>query len=141
MRRILVIALALLAAGARAADAVAPASCTITNVRGEALEYVSDETYYEDTTLRLTNCVIYAGTSTNSAVQGLDGVTVQVSVGNTTTNIDYTATVQSAEAGSWWCDIVVPSFTPSPYLQIKVTDASTNSYIYPWKMIRTKDSL
>jgi len=122
-------------------DAVEPASCTFSNVRGESVGYVSTETYYDDATLRLTNCIAYSGTTTNSAVQGLSNVTVTVSCGTATTNVDYNATVMVASNGTWSCDIVVPSFTETPYVQVKLTDANTNSYIYPWKQIRTKSGM
>jgi len=124
-----------------AADDVSPASVTITNLREEAVGNVSEETYYEGTTLRLTNCVAFSGTTTNSAVQGLDTVTVSVDVGTSTTNRSFSGTVQAAASGTWWCDIVVPDFVSAPYLQVKLEDASGSIYIYPWKQLKTKDSL
>jgi len=138
---ILTLAAVLLAGFVQAGDAVTPASCTITNARGDGVEYISGTTYYDDTTLRLTNCVLYAGSSTNSDLQGLSNVTVAVSVGNTTTNADYSGTIQVATSGTWFCDIVVPSFVSVPYLQVKIEDEHTNSYIYPWKKMLTQGSL
>jgi len=122
------------------ADPVTPATATINSIRGEAVANISG-TFYQDATLRFTNCVIYSGTSTNSAVQNLHGVTVTVSAGNASTNVDYTATVLSTNAGTWSCDITVPSFITAPYIQVKVTDANTNSYIYPWKALATKTGM
>ena len=138
---ILTLAAVLLAGLVQAGDAVTPASCTITNTRGDGVLYISGVTYYDDATLRLTNCVLYSGTSTNSDLQGLSNVTVEVSVGSTTTNIDYSATIQDATSGTWYCDIVVPSFVSVPFLQVKIEDENTNSYIYPWKKMLTQDSL
>lgn len=127
---------------ARAVDAVVPATCAVTNLREEAVGVVAQQTYFRSATLRLTNCVAYAGSTTNDA-QGLDGVTVEIRLSNGTTLTNstvYTGTVVSAASGTWWKDITVPDYSDC-YLQVKLTDASTNSYIYPWKIVRTKDPL
>jgi len=127
---------------AKAQDLVEPASCTFTNFRGEAETYVSGTYFFSGSTLRFTNCVVYAGTDTNSAVQGLSGVTCQVKIGTSTSNIAYTATVTSTNLGKWACDVLIPTnMTSTLYMQLKLTDAYTNSYIYPWKMINVKSSL
>lgn len=126
---------------ALAGDVVEPASGTVTSLRSEAQGYLSSSYYFMGSTLRLTNCVIYAGTTTNSAVQGLDGVAIELKVGTAATNVTYAGTAIVASNGTWWCDITVPDFVTVPYLQIKVTDENTNSYIYPWKIIRTQTSL
>lgn len=123
-----------------AADAVSPASCSITNFRGEAEGYVSEYYYFEGTTLLLTNCHMYASTGTNT-VQGLSGVTITVDVGTTTTNLSYTGHAISTNLGTWWVSFPVPAGLPTVYVQTKVTDANTNTYIYPWKMMRTKAAL
>lgn len=145
MRRVITMLAGLVigvAAGiAFAGDAVAPASCTVTNLRGEAQGYISSTYYFSDSTLRLTNCVLYSGTSTNSAVQGLDAVSIELKVGTASTNITYAGEAIVASNGTWWCDITVPTFVSVPYLQIKITDENTNSFIYPWKIIRTQTSL
>lgn len=126
----------------QAADAVAPANCTFTNFRGEAEGYVSGTYFFTGSTLRFTNCITYAGADTNSAVQGLSGVTVQVKIGTTTTNTAYTATVTSAALGQWMCDVQIPTnVTSTLYMQLKLTDSSTNSYIYPWKFVNVKTAL
>lgn len=140
-KRCLASALAALAMTAVAGDAVEPANVTFTNFRAEAEAYVGSETYFELSTLRMTNCVCYSGTDTNSAIQGLDGVTVTIDVGTTTTNVAYSGTVQVASNGTWYCDVTVPDVDGTPYVQVKITDASTNTYIYPWKILRTKASL
>ena len=120
------------------ADSVSPASCTTTNFRNEAQAYVSGNSYWEGTTLLLTNCVLYSGGDTSSPVQGLAGVAIQARVGLITTNTPYTGNVQVASNGTWWVSLNVPTNTGgSLFLQVKLTDAATNSYIYPWKMIRT----
>ena len=126
---------------AMAVDEVVPASCAVTSLRGEAVAYISSTEFYQDSTLRLTNCVVYAGATTNSAVQGLDGVTITVSVGTSSTNVAYTGAAIVAADGTWWADVVVPSFVTASYLQVKLTDGSTNTYIYPWKGIRTKPAM
>jgi uncharacterized protein (TIGR03437 family) len=138
-----VLTVALLANIVFGADDVAPATLSITNVRDEAQAYVPNGStyYFEGTTLRLTNCTMYAGTSTNSSAQGLDSVTIDIDVGTTSTNVNYSGTAQVASNGTYYCDITVPENLATAYIQVKITDASTNVYIYPWKMIRTKDPL
>jgi hypothetical protein len=107
---------------------------------GEAVLPLGTESYYRSSTLRLTNCVAYAGTDT-STTQGLDGVTVEVRIGREgTNNVAYTGTVVEASSGSWWADVTVPD-SDSVYLQLKLTDTNSASYIYPWKIIRTKEAL
>jgi hypothetical protein len=120
------------------ADAVEPANATATFVRGESGGDISAGTVYRGTTLNLTNMVCCTTNSTTA--QGLEGVTVQVSVGNISTNIDYTATVQSAAAGTWHCSIAVPDLSQFS-VQCKITDASTNSYIYAPKSMTAEISM
>ena len=123
-----------------AADDVVPASCTTTNYREEAVANIDSVTYYQGSTIRFTNCVLYASTGTNT-VQGLDGVTVTISVGTTSSNIDYNATIQDAAAGKWAADVTVPDWATIPAMQVKIEDGNTNTYIYPWKTIKTKAAL
>ncbi len=97
--------------------------------------------YYKGSTLLLTNCYAIAAGGTT---QGLDGVTIDISVGNTATNTDYTGRVYtvSTSTNRWWQTITIPSnVSGTMYLQVKLTDAYTNSYIYPWKMITFKDAM
>ena len=130
--------LAGMAAVVRAADdVVASPSVTFTNIRDEAVVYVSDETYYQSTTLVFTNCQVYSDTA-GAVIQGLSNVTVDVSIGTVATNVDYVGSVTSITGGTWSASITVPSFVGAPQVQVKLTDSLTNSYIYPWKVIRTK---
>lgn len=134
----LVLVLSLVAfQGLFATDPVQPSSCTTTNFRGEAQAYAAPGYYYEGTSLLFTNCVLYSGADTNSGVQGLDGVTIELRVGSALTNRLYSGTVQEAAAGKWWANVTVPSNMSPAFVQVKVIDANTNSYIYPWKMINT----
>lgn len=123
-----------------AGSPVEPATVTVTNTRGDSANAAVPGIYYKEATLRFTNCVMFAGSSTNSARQGLDGVTITVSMGTAQTNIDYSATATDTN-GVWFCDVTVPSFVTPPYVQVKVTDANTNTYIYPWKSLSTIDSM
>jgi hypothetical protein len=123
-----------------AADAVEPCSVTVTNFRDQAVDNLSAETYYDGTTLLFTNCVMYAGTTTNSAKQGLDGVTLAMTIGNSTTNVTYTITTGTT-GGVWSCSTTVPTFSGYTYVQFKITDASTNVYIYPWRILNRKTPL
>lgn len=132
--------LALVAPPVRASDAVTPASVTITNFRDEAIGNVSAVEYYNGSSLLFTNCVLFAGTDTNSARQGLSDVTVQIKIGNTTTADTFSATSTSTN-GVWSCPVTVPSFAGYTYMQIKVTDLNTNTYIYPWMILNRKTPL
>jgi hypothetical protein len=123
-----------------ATDAVIPATVTITNLRAQAVETITGVgSLYQGSTLLFTNCLIYSGGTTGSAVQGLDGVTVEVSVGTASTNVDYTATVQSAAGGTWYRAVTVPTSDFS--MSLRITDANTNRYIYPLKQFITQPSM
>jgi hypothetical protein len=124
-----------------AADEVVPASLTITNLRDEATDFATPVEFFKGTSLRLTNCVAFAGTTTNSARQGLTDVTIEVKVGNTTTSATYSGTAQVATNGTWFCDVTVPTNSGACSLQVKITSATTNSYIYPWKHLNRKDAI
>lgn len=126
---------------AGAVDAVEPEATAWVSTRGADVQVLAGN-FYQGTTLRLTNCVAYAGTTTNSAKQGLDGVTVQIRVGSTDGAQTYTGTVAGATSnGSWWANVVVPTNAGQQFLQLKLIDSQTNSYIYPWASIRTKSPL
>jgi len=128
---------------AQAADAVASASITnLVNTRGES-EATLTGTYYTDGTLLFTNCTCLVGT-TGSNTQGLDGVTVEFVVGNsssTTTNSGTTYTNSAGVTNLWWASITVPDISGTVNLQTKLTDANTNVFIFPWKRLSVKDSL
>ena len=125
----------------KANDEVAPAIVSFNWVREEGVGQISSVNYYEGTTLLFTNCAIYAGTTTNSARQGLTGVTMELRIGNTTTNIPYTPTPQLATNGTWWGSVMVPSNITPCYLQMKLTSAITNIYILDWKTLNWKTPL
>ena len=126
---------------ASAADAVVPATVTMNSIRDEAQLYVSDTFYYEGTTLLFTNCVMFAGTSTNSAPQGLNQVTISVTIGNSSTSTIYNGSAQIASNGTWSCYAVVPTNSGICYVQVEITDVNTNSYIYPWKIMNHRPPL
>jgi hypothetical protein len=133
---------AMLSALCLLADTVAPASVTFTNCRADVVNgAVSQTTFVEGTTLIMTNCVIYSGGTTSSAVQGLDGVAIEIRIGDLFSSTAYTGTVISAVGGTWWTSITVPTNYSSTFLQMKLTDASTNSFIYPLRIIRTVQPL
>ncbi len=122
-------------------DLVTPANVTVTSLRDEGIGYVSTTvSYYEGTTLRFTNCVVYAGSTTNAARQGLTGVTLTVDIGNTTTNVEYDGVVLATN-GVWGSDVTVPTDVTPCYMQLKITDSNGTSFIYPWKIVQTTDAL
>ena len=131
---------------ARAADVVSPATLSVTNFRGVAAgEIASFTEFYIGSSLLLTNCTMYTGTNSASAVQGLDAVTIQVTLGNSSiTPTELTDSSIVASNGTWWASATLPSIGSSGLhynLQVKITDANTNSYIYPWLELKTKPAL
>lgn len=138
--RVLIALAALCVLTAFAADSVLPASTALTSIRGEVARTVNVGACYRGTTFVLTNCILYSDT-TGVTTQGLDGVTVQVAIGtNGVCTLTNTATVTSAANGKWTTSFTVPS-APSVSLEVKITDANTNSYVYPSKTINTTESL
>jgi|GEM_PF-5325707 len=123
-------------------DRVEVATASITNCRGDSSgAYINGTYYYEGTSLLFTNCVLHSGSTTNSDVQELSNVTVQVMIGTTSSSTTNTATIQSTNNGTWQCTVTVPTDQSSPNVQIKITDYWTNSYIYPWKAMKCKEAL
>lgn len=146
MRRIIMMTVAamLLTIGVSRADSqVAVPSCTFTAYRGEGANYVSSDEFYRGESLLFTNCVLGLGSDSTAGWQGLTNVTVVISVGTTSTNNDYTATVVTGIATNTWFYkfTAFPTNWEAPNIQIKITDSGTNSYIYPWKLIHTKQSM
>jgi len=134
MKRFLaVLVLAMVAAAAIASDAVEPASCAITNSRTDGVSYAPGQ-FYRGTTLLLTNCAVQ---TTGTVVQGLSGVTIDLNWGTAATSHHFSGTAQVTNLGTWWASFTVPTNWEAPYLQVKLTDTSTNVYIYPWRMFST----
>ncbi len=122
------------------AFALEPASATVTNLREEAESYVSQCEFYRGAPILLTNCIALAGPLTNSPRQDLTGLTMTVSIGTTSTNMTFAATAANATSGTWWARFNVPTNWESPKLQLKLTN-STDVFIYPWKILKTKSPL
>lgn len=140
-RLVMVAAIALLVGMvwfAVAGDAVSPATCTFTSARTDTASYVADTEYYRGSNLLFTNCQIL---TVGGATQGLDAVTVEMRWGSTASSVCYTGTVQSAVNGTWWMSFSVPTNYEAPNIQIKVTDVNSNSYIYPWRLVHTKQAM
>jgi hypothetical protein len=125
-----------------AADAVEPATNSFAWTRGDGQqESAGEQVYYRGTTLLFTNCVLHSGMSAPGPTQGLAGVSIELRVGSTASNVAYAATGSGTNDGRWWCSVTVPSNAANPYLQLKITDSNTNSYIYPWKVLKTAPAL
>jgi hypothetical protein len=126
--------------------ALDPATASITNFFDEAEAYVLDSTgekltCYHNAPLLLTNCIAFAGATTNSARLNLTGVTTTLKLGSSTSNISYTVYAMNATNGTWWALISsVPTNWTEPYLQLKCTNSAT-IFIYPWKILKTKSPL
>jgi hypothetical protein len=122
-----------------AADTVQPTTATFSCLREEGISYINSTTYYLGTSINFTNCLLYA-TNTAANLQGLSGVTIQLKWGDPTTNQTFTPVVQNTN-GVWCLSMTAPTNWLSPYIQIKITDGTANSYIYPWKMIRMQSAM
>lgn len=126
-------------------DAVTPASTTYDSIRGEAVTTIAGGSFYRGTTLIFTNCMTFTDTS-GVVTQGLANVTVTVTVGNGTTSTDYTANCYD-EGGDgttnvFWVTFTVPTnITSSMSVQTTLTDANTNIFVYPWKVLQHKATL
>ena len=122
--------------------ALDPQTCTITNLRDEVEAQVSSVEFFQGQSLHFTNCVAFAGSTTNSTRQDLSGLTLTLTMGiNTNTTCIYTGAAMVATSGTWSARISsVPTNWTEAYLQFKITDG-TNSYVYPWKLIKTKGGL
>jgi hypothetical protein len=115
--------------------AVEPASVTATNYRGQAQSPISEQTFFQGSTLLFTNMVSYSGTSTNSSLENLTNVTVEIRIGSSEVNTAYTGTVYGASSMYWWKSITVPTNLNSALMQLKLVDGSGNTYIYPHRTI------
>lgn len=136
-KRILLMGVAAVALGllAQAGSTVEPETLGGSWTRGDADgTALSTRNFYQGASLLLTNCYVYSSTNTTTR-QGLDDVDVEVRVGSTDTNLAYAATVSSTN-GAFHCTVVVPALA-SATVQVKLTDAQTNIYIYPPKTIYT----
>ena len=124
----------------RAADTVEPANVTIRSVRGEAVSAISSEVFYDGSSLLFTNCVCLSDTA-GIVTQGLDTVTITLNIGSTVTNVEYDGTAGSGNT-NWSASITVPTnITGTINVQVKLTDATTNIYIYPWKTLAHKEAM
>jgi hypothetical protein len=143
MKRLTLAAVILcLALGALAADKVAPQSVTATNLRATVSNpFTSDTLYTAGSSILFTNCVAYSGAGTNSAKQGLSGVTMKLIVSDGTTTTTNTATAISTNGGTWTATATLPDTTSSVFWQLKLTDAQTNIYYYGKQILKTQKHL
>lgn len=133
-----ILAAVLIGGTARAADAIEPAQTNIVNRRTDSVSALGG-VYFTDSTLRLSNCIMFTA---SGATQSLEGVFVNINVGNTTTNIAYTGRVYvvGVETNRWTVDINVPDISGTVSIQTKITNATT-SFIYQWKNLSTTEAL
>jgi hypothetical protein len=131
----------LLAFVVQSAGALEPATASITNLRSEtSAAYVSPDEFFRGMPLLLTNCIAFAGSSTSAPRQDLSGLDLSLSIGTVESNLTNTAFASDPTNGTWWALITVPTNWDAPALQLKLSD-STNTFIYPWKIIKTKQPL
>jgi len=123
---------------AKAADSVEPASLSVTNNRNDSVSYLSETVFYKNASLLWTNCTLQ---TTGTVVQGLSGVAIELKWGNSLSNLTFTPIVTSTNLGKWTLNMTIPEGWDMPSIQIKVTDAMSNSFIYPWRLIHVKDAM
>jgi hypothetical protein len=127
--------------GLSSASALSPATAAVTNLRSESSsDYVSQEEFFRGMPLLLTNCIAFAGASTSSPRQDLTGLTLTLAVGTVSSNFTNAAYASDPTNGAWWAQITVPTNFEAPALQFKISD-TTNTFIYPWKLLKTKQPL
>lgn len=123
------------------ADEVEPASVQISCLRDEGSSTpVTNLTYYQGTTLSLTNSIMYTGSSVTSAVQNLDGCDISIVAGqpgvtNNVTAIGYSI---STNDGTFGAEFTIPPYNPC---YIEVTVSNTSIYTYPRYRITTQATL
>ena len=127
---------------ATSAMALDPAKITCTNFREEAVLEASDAVFYRGDVIIFTNCVMYSGTSTSSAVQDLTAAGVILTWGDKVqSSTSVTGTVGTATSGVWNASVTLRSTEGAKtYFQMKVTNSSSE-FVYPFKTITTKAKL
>jgi len=123
------------------ADSVEPASVQITCLRDEGSSApVTNVTFYQGTTLSLTNSVMYTGGTTSSAVQNLAGCTISVVAGQpgVTNNVTAVGYSISTNAGTFGAEFTIPPYNPC---YIEVTVSNQFIYTYPRYRITTQEPL
>lgn len=104
-----------------------------------SIAYSTNVHYTQGATLLMTNMVCYstADLGTNSVIQGLDAVTVEVatSTSSTTTGSWTSATVQNITNGTWWVIVDAIPSASTIYWQCRITDSVTNVYYYQQQML------
>ena len=128
-------------------DYVQPQSLSAVSVYRDAssIAYTTNTYYTQGASLLMTNMIAYstADLGTNSVVQGLSNVTVEVatSLSSSSTGTWVTATVLDAEAGTW--TVTIPSLPAASavYWQLRLTDSATNIYYYEKQILRANPHL
>ena len=104
-----------------------------------SINYSTNIHFTQGATILMTNMVCYstANLDTNSVIQGLDVVTVEVatSVSSTSTGTWSSATVQVASNGTWCATIDALPTASTVYWQCRLTDSGTNTYYYQQQML------
>lgn len=114
-----------------------PATITTTNFTDTTSISQVGGGYIQGDSLRFTNCVVYAGSSTNSARQDLTDITVRVTLGSGTSVTSVTGWVESTN-GIYGANFArCPSNDPC-YMQLNLTHTNGTSRTY-WQQKTTTD--
>jgi len=128
---LLAAAVALCCCAAVHADPVTPANLVVTNFTDvSSIEFASSATFYQGDTLSLSNSVIYAGATTNSDVQNLEGCTITVLAGSDTDTSLVTTVSGSAVStnlGTYTASFTIPACDPV-YIEAAVSNGSIRTY-------------
>lgn len=104
-----------------------------------SIGYSTNIHFTQGASLLMTNMVCYstANLGTNSVVQGLDVVTVEVatSVSSSTTGTWSEASVQDITNGTWTINLTTLPTASTVYWQCRITDSGTNTYYYQTQML------
>lgn len=127
--------------------ALDPSMVTVTNIRGESVSVASSEVFYRGETVHFTNCVMFSGYTNTSSRQDLTGLTVILTVGDLSLGDEalisqvFTGGVTTATSGIWNASITLrTNEAAKAYCETKITD-STNTFVYPFKYLSTKQKL
>ncbi len=124
------------------ADPVEPASVQIACLRDTGSSSpVTNLTFYQGTTLSLTNSVMYTSeTADTNFLQNLDGCSIAVVAGQpgVTNNVTAVGLVIVTNEGTWSAEFIIPPYNPC---YIEVTVSNTSIFTYPRYRITTQEPL
>ena len=126
---------------APAADAVQPQTLDGVKLYRDvtSIAYSTNTHFTQGASLLMTNMVCYstADLGSNSVIQGLSTVTVEVatSTSSSSTGTWAEAAVQVASNGTWYLTLTNVPSASAVYWQTRLTDENTNTYYYQQQIL------